>query len=160
MRSSGFLPSRDVAQPGRALAWGARGRQFKSARPDHSILSSCGVYSSTNQEKHFDPEGSFPDNRRKLHLSHARRRAIVEAVSRSRLRVVQLGGILMSGQVILYFEDQADALRFALAAGSVMAGDSAGVTDDLVQETARVSRIRLDAANAGKIKKPNPERAA
>jgi hypothetical protein len=31
----GFLPSRDVAQPGRALAWGARGRQFKSARPDH-----------------------------------------------------------------------------------------------------------------------------
>jgi hypothetical protein len=23
-----------VAQPGRALAWGARGRQFKSARPD------------------------------------------------------------------------------------------------------------------------------
>src|SRR5581483_11264074 len=27
--------SRDVAQPGRALAWGARGRQFKSARPDH-----------------------------------------------------------------------------------------------------------------------------
>jgi integrase len=36
MRCSGFLPSRDVAQPGRALAWGARGRQFKSARPDHS----------------------------------------------------------------------------------------------------------------------------
>ncbi len=28
--------SRDVAQPGRALAWGARGRQFKSARPDQS----------------------------------------------------------------------------------------------------------------------------
>ena len=28
-------PCRDVAQPGRALAWGARGRQFKSARPDH-----------------------------------------------------------------------------------------------------------------------------
>ena len=37
---SGFLqiPSRrDVAQPGRALAWGARGRQFKSARPDHLL---------------------------------------------------------------------------------------------------------------------------
>src|SRR5579883_2871224 len=29
--------SRDVAQPGRALAWGARGRQFKSARPDQII---------------------------------------------------------------------------------------------------------------------------
>jgi hypothetical protein len=28
---------RDVAQPGRALAWGARGRQFKSARPDQII---------------------------------------------------------------------------------------------------------------------------
>src|SRR5262245_41901981 len=29
---------RDVAQPGRALAWGARGRQFKSARPDQQYL--------------------------------------------------------------------------------------------------------------------------
>ena len=66
----------------------------------------------------------------------------------------------MSGQVILYFEDQADALRFALAAGSVMAGDDVRATDDLVQETARVSRIRLDAANAGKIKKLSPERVA
>jgi hypothetical protein len=56
----------------------------------------------------------------------------------------------MSGQVILYFDDQADALRFALAAGSVMAGDGASVTDDLIQETTRVSRIRLDAAIGGK----------
>ena len=66
----------------------------------------------------------------------------------------------MSGQVILYFDDQADALRFALAAGSVMAGDSSSVTDDLLHETARVSRIRLDAVNAGKLKKPAAERAA
>jgi hypothetical protein len=29
---SGF--HRDVAQPGSALAWGARGREFKSRRPD------------------------------------------------------------------------------------------------------------------------------
>jgi hypothetical protein len=66
----------------------------------------------------------------------------------------------MSGQVILYFEDQADALRFALAAGSVMAGDGARVSSDLMQETARVNRIRLNAANAGKIKKPTPDRVA
>jgi len=66
----------------------------------------------------------------------------------------------MSGQVILYFEDQADALRFALAAGSVMAGDGANATEDLVHETARVSRIRLDAANAGKVKRPGAEQAA
>jgi hypothetical protein len=66
----------------------------------------------------------------------------------------------MSGQVILYFDDQADALRFALAAGSVMAGDGASVTEDLIHETTRVSRIRLDAANAGKVNKPTPERAA
>jgi hypothetical protein len=67
----------------------------------------------------------------------------------------------MSGQVILYFDDQADALRFALAAGSVMAGDGMRATDNLVEETARVTRIRLDdAANHGK-KPPNPpERAA
>jgi hypothetical protein len=66
----------------------------------------------------------------------------------------------MSGQVILYFDDQADALRFALAAGSVMAGDGASVTDDLLHETARVSRIRLDAVNAGKVKKMASEHAA
>ena len=65
----------------------------------------------------------------------------------------------MSGQVILYFEDQADALRFALAAGSVMAGDDR-VSSALIQETARVSRIRIDAANAGKIKQPTPVRVA
>ena len=61
----------------------------------------------------------------------------------------------MSGQVILYFADQADALRFALAAGSVMAGDAARATDDLVQETARVTRIKLDAVN-GKAIQPSP----
>jgi hypothetical protein len=66
----------------------------------------------------------------------------------------------MSGQVVLYFEDQADALRFALAAGSVMAGESGQFTSELVEETSRVSRIRLDAVNAGNVKKPNPVRAA
>lgn len=66
----------------------------------------------------------------------------------------------MSGQVVLYFENQADALRFALAAGSVMAGDGAKFTSDLVEETARVTRIRLDAVNAGKVKKTQEDRAA
>jgi len=66
----------------------------------------------------------------------------------------------MSGQVVLYFEDQADALRFALAAGSVMAGDGAQFTSHLVEETARVTRIRLDAVNAGNSKKAKPERVA
>ncbi|MGA2389216.1 MAG: hypothetical protein ABSF97_09665 [Candidatus Sulfotelmatobacter sp.] len=54
----------------------------------------------------------------------------------------------MSGQVILYFEDQADALRFALAAGSVMSGEESEAKDSLIQETARVSRIRIDAAKS------------
>jgi hypothetical protein len=68
----------------------------------------------------------------------------------------------MSGQVVLYFEDQADALRFALAAGSVMAGEAAKVTSDLLEETARVTRIRLDAVNAGgsNAKKLGPARVA
>lgn len=67
----------------------------------------------------------------------------------------------MSGQVILYFEDQADALRFALAAGSVMAGEGPRATGDLVQETTRVTRILLDADNVAKRGKPSPpERAA
>jgi hypothetical protein len=33
-RSSGKDSIRGVAQPGSALAWGARGQQFESARPD------------------------------------------------------------------------------------------------------------------------------
>jgi len=66
----------------------------------------------------------------------------------------------MSGQVVLYFEDQAAALRFALAAGSVMAGDCAKFTSDLVQETTRVTRIRLDAVNSDPTKKSGNGRAA
>jgi hypothetical protein len=66
----------------------------------------------------------------------------------------------MSGQVVLYFDDQADALRFALAAGSVMAGEGAKFTSDLAEETARATRIRLDAVNAGAAKKANPGHAA
>jgi len=66
----------------------------------------------------------------------------------------------MSGQVVLYFDDQADALRFALAAGQVMAGESGKFTGNLLQETARVTRIRLDAVNAGSVKKPSPGCAA
>ncbi len=66
----------------------------------------------------------------------------------------------MSGQVVLYFEDQADALRFALAAGSVMAGDGGKFTSELLEETTRVTRIRLDAVNGGVTKKSNPGRAA
>jgi hypothetical protein len=67
----------------------------------------------------------------------------------------------MSGQVVLYFEDQSDALRFALAAGSVMAGDGSPAMTDLLQKTACVSRIRLNATNTGKSKQPNsPDRAA
>jgi hypothetical protein len=34
------------------------------------------------------------------------------------------------------------------------------MTNDLVQETARVTRIRLDAVNAGSSKKANPVRVA
>lgn len=66
----------------------------------------------------------------------------------------------MAGQVVLYFEDQADALRFALAAGSVMAGDSVKFSNDLVQGTTRVTRIRLDAVNPESAKKSGAGRVA
>jgi hypothetical protein len=56
-------------------------------------------------------------------------------------------------QVILYFDDQKDALRFALAAGSVMSGESETETHEertLIQEMQRASRILLDeAVNTG-----------
>jgi hypothetical protein len=44
-------------------------------------------------------------------------------------------------EVILYFEDPSDALRFTLAAGSVMAGDR--LADGLTREMRRASRITL-----------------
>jgi hypothetical protein len=67
----------------------------------------------------------------------------------------------MSGQVVLYFEDQADALRFALAAGSVMAGDGVRASSDLVEKTACISRIQLNDTDTGKGKSTTlPERAA
>jgi hypothetical protein len=52
-------------------------------------------------------------------------------------------------QVILYFEDQKDALRFALAAGSVMSRDGeieSAEERTLIQETQRASRVLLDEA--------------
>lgn len=76
------------------------------------------------------------------------------------LRRQTQGEVFMSEQVILYFDDQADALRFALAAGSVMAGDGTRATDDLVQETARVTRIRLGADSKERAKQPNPPEQA
>jgi hypothetical protein len=66
----------------------------------------------------------------------------------------------MAGEVVLYFEDQADALRFALAAGSVMAGEGIQAREDLALETARVCRIRVDAGNAGQLKKPGDRNRA
>ena len=44
------LSSRDVAQPGSALAWGARGRRFKSSRPDQ-ILSFATFLSDLAERK-------------------------------------------------------------------------------------------------------------
>jgi hypothetical protein len=47
-------------------------------------------------------------------------------------------------KVILYFDDQAAALRFALAAGSVMSGENrAQLNAELVQEMQRASRVKL-----------------
>jgi hypothetical protein len=66
----------------------------------------------------------------------------------------------MAEQVILDFDDQADALGFALAAGSVMAGDRSPATTDLFQKTLRVSRIRLTGKNSKGTEQPNPDRAA
>ena len=71
------------------------------------------------------------------------------------------GEVFMSEQVILDFDDQADALGFALAAGSVMAGDRSPATTDLFQKTTRVSRIRVNGTSRVGAEQPNPpDRAA
>jgi hypothetical protein len=62
-------------------------------------------------------------------------------------------------QVILYFDDQKDALSFALAAGSVMSGEGPNeATGKLIQETQRARRIRVDEVmNAGHESAPAPK---
>ena len=64
---------RDVAQPGSALAWGARGRWFKSSRPDHFFSSAdraisgwAGYHSSQitrNHHRESDSNAKHGDHR-------------------------------------------------------------------------------------------------
>ena len=61
-----FFDSRDVAQPGSALAWGARGREFESRRPDQ--LSRDTVWSRWVRILHWNP---------KLRSSRVRHAALV-----------------------------------------------------------------------------------
>lgn len=50
---------------------------------------------------------------------------------------------MATNKVILYFEDQHDALQFTLAAGSVMSGEVRKYPPkELVQRMARATRIR------------------
>jgi hypothetical protein len=58
-RCPAFLCSafdRDVAQPGSALAWGARGREFKSRRPDQSLAAQRFIWVSSNHSGSNDPK--------------------------------------------------------------------------------------------------------
>jgi hypothetical protein len=61
-------------------------------------------------------------------------------------------------KVILYFEDQTDALRFALAAGSVMSGEKQPKSAvELVQETQRANRIRLGETSHSEVSRSTEE---
>ncbi|HYL97097.1 MAG TPA: hypothetical protein VET69_14925 [Terriglobales bacterium] len=61
----------------------------------------------------------------------------------------------MAKEVILYFEDPSDALRFTLAAGSVMAGDR--LADGMTREMRRATRITLGNEEGGATPQLNPE---
>ena len=53
-------------------------------------------------------------------------------------------------KVVLYFEDQQDALRFTLAAGSLISGEYSGMTGPLAKLTAPLSRAERITAD-GKL---------
>jgi hypothetical protein len=64
-------------------------------------------------------------------------------------------------EVILYFDDQTDALRFALAAGSVMSGEKQTKSaNELINETQRASRIKLGDALSTALGQPASESTA
>jgi hypothetical protein len=65
---------------------------------------------------------------------------------------------MAAGRVILYFDDPADALRFALAAGSVMCGErQARTAEKLIQETQRAIRVKLGDSFEPAVLPPAPE---
>src|SRR5258706_3225112 len=78
---------RDVAQPGSALAWGARGREFKSRRPDQ-LLTVCSGYIGN---------GSF--RRHGQHLSLERVRDAFDAP----------GLVIEATEVVLHEADEPDS---------------------------------------------------
>jgi hypothetical protein len=132
----------------------------------------AGLVLGPNQEKHFVPARGSPTIGKTAHAASSSAISVdsVFLISAFRNHLFppadsiwsDPGGSHMSGQVVLYFDDQSDALRFALAAGSVMAGDAPAadlMQKDLVQKTARISRIRLNASNGGKSKPSPPDRA-
>jgi hypothetical protein len=57
-------------------------------------------------------------------------------------------------KVVLYFEDQQDALRFTLAAGSLISGEYSGMTGPLAKLTAPLSRAARITAG-GKLGEEN-----
>jgi hypothetical protein len=59
-------------------------------------------------------------------------------------------------KVVLYFEDQQDALRFTLAAGSLISGEYSGMTGPLAKLTAPLSRAARITAG-GSIGEPQSE---
>jgi hypothetical protein len=61
----------------------------------------------------------------------------------------------MAKEVILYFEDPSDALRFTLAAGSVMAGDR--LADGMTREMRRATRITLGDKDGEPAAQRNPD---
>lgn len=62
----------------------------------------------------------------------------------------------MAKEVILYFENPNDALRFTLAAGSVMAGDR--LADGMTREMRRATRITLGNAEEAETAQLNADR--
>ncbi len=59
-------------------------------------------------------------------------------------------------KVVLYFEDQQDALRFTLAAGSLISGEYSGMTGPLAKLTAPLSRAARITAGGKLGEEPGP----
>jgi len=67
----------------------------------------------------------------------------------------------MSEKVIVYFDNETNAQRFAVAAGSLMAGDGLTSADDLAKAMGRATRVQLDGPEvANEPQRMPPERAA
>ncbi len=137
---------RGVAQPGSALAWGARGRWFKSSRPDHFVSSLAEVRTLLGAARTFSARDVV------ARIAYAAAAAFVRAVPR------RLSYRVAEGAALLRYVVAADLRARVTANLRIVAGPSARSGE--VSRLARASYCDFARAVADFLRLPSWPRDA